>query len=190
MFNPFMFPQPVPPMFVPLLQIEMLKRAYVAPQGNQQAQGGGLEAQLMALLGGGGQGAGQTAPDMMAGGGMDMMGGGAAPGGGAAAGVTEPGAGDMAAMGGPGAGTAPQDTSTVSVTPDELTAVGGVTGNTEIITQIEAGITLIREGMKRLQNALELLNPEAKTKKASSWNPGSDLARIRRDLLEYLSHQV
>lgn len=186
MFNPFMFPQPVPPMFVPLLQLEMLKRAYVAPQGNQQAQGGGLEAQLMALLGGGGgdQGAGQMAPDMTAGGGMDMMGG-AAPGG-----AMGPGAGDMAAMGGPGAEVAPPDTSTVSVTPDELTAVGGVTGNTEIITQIEAGITLIREGMKRLQNALELLNPEAKTKKASSWNRNSDLARIRRDLLEYLSHQV
>lgn len=189
MFNPFMFPQPVPPMFVPLLQIEMLKRAYAAPQGNQQAQGGGLEAQLMALLGGGGQGAGQMAPDMMAGGGMDMMGGGAAPGGGAP-GAMEPGAGDMAAMGGPGAEAVPPDTGTVSVTPDELTAVGGMTGNTEIITQIEAGITLIREGMKRLQNALELLNPEAKAKKAGSWKSGSDLARIRRDLLEYLSHQV
>lgn len=181
MFNPFMFPHPVPPLFVPMLQLEMLKRAYVAPQQNQQAPGGGgLEAQLMALLGGG-QGADQMAPDMTAGGGMGMMGGAGAEAMGAYA-------GDMGPMEDTGAEAATQNT--VAVTPDELTAVGGTTGNTEIVTQIEAGITLIREGIKRLQSALELLNPEAQAKKAGSWNLRSDPARIRRELLEYLSHQV
>lgn len=137
----------------------LVKTAYTPPQGQQPPPADqGIPPELMALLGGGG------APP---------QGGGAPPAGGAPGGA--PPADQSQAAGAPpaDAGTPPSAPSDAELMAALGLGPGGEAappppapgGSSEAVTQLQAAVAVLREGLKQLERAVNALaNPEPETK--------------------------